>query len=126
MLIRVSSDSIAAHLNSIIISLLKILELVEFDSPVPLANHSKQNKSASSNDSLALSRNYSVRETAAYLGVSERLIWNMIHKREIAHVRIGRRVLIPLSSIKEYVQHNTVPTFDPKKVVQELLRGNRK
>ena len=53
---------------------------------------------------------YSVGEVADCLGVSERLVRSEIAKGTIRVVRLGRRVLIPASSISELV-HRELPEW---------------
>lgn len=44
------------------------------------------------------------REAAAMLGISERLLWTWTNAGEIPHVRIGTRVLYPVSVLREWLE----------------------
>lgn len=46
----------------------------------------------------------SVPETAAILGISPRSAWNAIRRDEIKAVRIGSRVLVPITEIDRLLQ----------------------
>lgn len=46
---------------------------------------------------------YSVREVAATIGVSSRTLHDYIKNGDIAHFRIGTRVLIPVEALREFV-----------------------
>ena len=45
----------------------------------------------------------SPRAAAKALGISERLLWSKTNCGEIPHVRIGKRVLYPVGSLKEWL-----------------------
>lgn len=47
---------------------------------------------------------YSVGETAAVLGFSERHVRNLIDRGEIPAIRFGRRILIPVESLRRRVE----------------------
>ncbi len=65
---------------------------------------------------------WSVTETADLLGVSEDLIYQMIARRELPCLRVGRRVLVPARAI-EMVMEASLAGFDPANVVQRLCQG---
>jgi excisionase family DNA binding protein len=56
-------------------------------------------------ESLATSPNLSLRprEAAKALGVSERLLWQWTHHGDIPHVRIGRTILYPVDSLRDWL-----------------------
>ncbi len=54
----------------------------------------------------------SVTDYAKALGISPRKAWDMVHGREVAHFKIGRRVLIPASEIENTIKRNLVPAKD--------------
>ncbi|GAA6732581.1 hypothetical protein YIM73518_23450 [Thermus brockianus] len=45
----------------------------------------------------------SVEELAAYLGVSRGTAYGLIHGGQIRFKRVGRRILIPLSAVEEFL-----------------------
>jgi excisionase family DNA binding protein len=45
----------------------------------------------------------SLGETANQLNVCERTVWTMVQSGELAHVRIGRRVLISRAAIESWI-----------------------
>ena len=40
---------------------------------------------------------------AAALGIGERLLWSMTNRREIPHVKIGRRTVYPVRELERYL-----------------------
>lgn len=54
---------------------------------------------------------HSVPEFAFLVNCSERKAWDMVHKREIGHVRVGRRVLIPDAEVKRFLEQRMVPAY---------------
>jgi excisionase family DNA binding protein len=53
------------------------------------------------------------RETAATLSVSLRMIDNLIGRKELVARRVGRRVLVPLQSLEQFVRRDHVrPTSE--------------
>jgi excisionase family DNA binding protein len=49
-----------------------------------------------------------VNEAAARLGVSPYTVRAWLRQRRIAHVRCGRRVLVPASAVERFIVANTV------------------
>lgn len=47
-------------------------------------------------------------KAARILGISERMLWSMTQTKQISHVRAGRRVLYPISALREWVGRNTI------------------
>ena len=56
-------------------------------------------------ESVTTSHNLSLRprEAAKALGVSERLLWEWTHHGDIPHVRIGRTILYPVDSLRDWL-----------------------
>ena len=50
---------------------------------------------------------YSVREAAASIGVSSRMLHDYIKDGSIAHFRMGTRVLIPAAELKAFIERRT-------------------
>ena len=51
----------------------------------------------------------SARDAAKLLGVSERTLWSMTHRGEIAAVRIGRRVLYDPQDLSRWIAGSKTP-----------------
>jgi excisionase family DNA binding protein len=43
------------------------------------------------------------REAAKALGVSERSLWEWTHRGDVPHVRIGRTIMYPVDSLREWL-----------------------
>ena len=50
----------------------------------------------------------SVRELAEFLGVSERHLWNLIKRKELAHTRIGSRIVLLPTQISDFLCRHSV------------------
>ena len=48
----------------------------------------------------------SIKEAADSLGISERQLRYMKNKREVAHVRIGRRLLFPVADLERWINEH--------------------
>ncbi len=57
-------------------------------------------------------KNVSKRDAAQMLGICVRTIESLIYNREIDHVRIGSRVLIPYASIEYYNETHIIRAYD--------------
>jgi len=57
-------------------------------------------------------KNVSKREAAQMLGVCVRTVDKLIYNREIDHVRIGSRVLIPYAAIERYNETHTITAYE--------------
>ncbi|MHC4071463.1 MAG: helix-turn-helix domain-containing protein [Planctomycetota bacterium] len=44
------------------------------------------------------------REAAKALGISERLLWEWTDKGVVPHVRLGKAILYPVDSLREWLQ----------------------
>lgn len=53
-------------------------------------------------DSIRL--NMSVHEAASYLGVCERFVRELIAKRELRHVRLGKRIILRKIDLDAYLE----------------------
>jgi len=57
---------------------------------------------------------FDVRETAEKLHVSVDAVWDFIHRRELGHVRVGRRVLVSQDDLSVFIAARRQPaTRDP-------------
>lgn len=52
---------------------------------------------------------YSVADAATVLGISERTVWSMVYKRELASVRVGHLRKIHKKEIDRYIELKTIP-----------------
>ncbi|MBN2795493.1 MAG: helix-turn-helix domain-containing protein [Clostridia bacterium] len=51
----------------------------------------------------------SAKEAAMMLGgISEALVYKMVKENRLRHMHIGRRIVIPISAIKELAQANSI------------------
>jgi len=44
------------------------------------------------------------RETAKALGISERLLWEWTNKGVVPHIRLGKAILYPVDSLRDWLQ----------------------
>ncbi len=49
----------------------------------------------------------SCRETAKALGISERMLWGITKRGELACVRVGKRVLYAISDLERWIESRT-------------------
>jgi excisionase family DNA binding protein len=47
-----------------------------------------------------------LRQAAKALGVSERLLWAWTDRGEVPHVRLGKAVLYPVDSLREWLKRS--------------------
>lgn len=52
-----------------------------------------------------------VSEVKKQLGVSLRLVYQLIYDRKLPHVRIGRAVRVRESALREFIERSTVGAF---------------
>ncbi len=52
----------------------------------------------------------SVKEAGAYLRVSRATVYNLINARKVRAVKLGRRTLLPLESLKAFT--NSLPIYE--------------
>lgn len=50
---------------------------------------------------------YSAREAAAVLGVATRTVYQLANEGVLPHVRLGRRTLIPVDALNEWLAQQT-------------------
>lgn len=49
------------------------------------------------------------REAAKALGISERTLWEWTGRGEIPHVRVGKAVLYPVDSLRDWLKQQVLP-----------------
>ena len=57
----------------------------------------------------SVDRLLSIKEVVRILGLGRATLYEMCRTRQIGQVRVGRRVLIPESAVKEFVSTRIVP-----------------
>ena len=65
--------------------------------------------------------NFSIKELAARWGVSERYIFQLIHNRQLGHLALGRRRLIPRIEADRFAQQHFVRACDADAVAGRIL-----
>lgn len=55
------------------------------------------------------------REAAKALGISERLLWEWTDRGIVPHVRLGKRIVYPVDSLREWLQRQAQKNADDKK-----------
>ena len=50
---------------------------------------------------------YNIPEVAKTIGVSSRTVHNIIKRGELAHIRVGVRVLIPADALRQFIAERT-------------------
>ena len=58
------------------------------------------------------------REAAKALGISERLLWEWTNRGIVPHIRLGKAILYPVDSLREWLKHEAkqgVDNSDEKK-----------
>ncbi len=54
----------------------------------------------------------SVKEAAKYLGVSMPTVWRLIIRRDLGHVKVGRRTVLLQQELDRYLMKHVVPAKD--------------
>ena len=55
------------------------------------------------------------REAAKALGISERLLWEWTDKGFVPHVRLGKAILYPVDTLREWLQKGAKTSVEDKK-----------
>jgi len=50
------------------------------------------------------------REAAKALGISERLLWEWTDRGAVPHIRLGKAILYPVDSLREWLRQRTQAT----------------
>ena len=58
------------------------------------------------NDDKKQKRLISQKEAGEYLGISYWTVRDMVFRGDIPHIRIGRRILMDIKDLEEYIQKN--------------------
>jgi excisionase family DNA binding protein len=67
----------------------------------------------------------SVPTSARLMGKGVRSVWQAIAQGEIAYIRDGRRVLIPVKGIEEYLLKRTVQPVSATDIATQILSGKQ-
>ena len=54
-------------------------------------------------------RTLTIKETAASLGISDWMVYEMVKRGEIKTIRVGKRILVPVSALDQFVAENQSP-----------------
>jgi len=55
------------------------------------------------------------REAAKALGISERLLWEWTDRGIVPHVRMGKRIMYPVDSLRDWLRRQAQKNADDKK-----------
>ena len=56
---------------------------------------------------------YTVGEVAGLLGISRTLAYELVARGALAHVRLGRRIVIPRHALEQLLSVTAVPSVQP-------------
>lgn len=59
---------------------------------------------------------YSVDEAAYSLGCSVRFVRDLVAKKKIPYLRLGKRILIPVAGLREFLYENTVGVCETESI----------
>ena len=54
-------------------------------------------------------RTLTIKETAASLGISDWMVYEMVKRGELKTIRVGKRILVPVSALDQFVSENQSP-----------------
>ena len=54
-------------------------------------------------------RTLTIKETAASLGISDWMVYEMVKRGELKTIRVGKRILVPVSALDQFVAENQSP-----------------
>jgi len=55
-----------------------------------------------------IKRVYSIKETCYALGISRPTVMRLIETKKLGHIRVGHRIIIPISDVDQYIKENTI------------------
>jgi excisionase family DNA binding protein len=77
---------------------------------IPTGTDSQINIPIKPKEQIAIERiGVSVKEAATMLGLCERTVWKLINNNKIKTIRIGRRVIVSVQSLRDFV-NGTYPS----------------
>jgi excisionase family DNA binding protein len=68
-------------------------------------------------------RFYSVREASQYSSLSSRFLYDLIQKRQIKHYKIGRRIVLDVEDLQNFILNHTRDEIDWDEKAREILKG---
>jgi len=72
-------------------------------------------------------RFFSVKESAAYTGLSPRLIYKKLAERGLRSYRVGKKIILDVRDIDAFILTNEVKSSDQlKEILKEKLSGKGK
>lgn len=57
-------------------------------------------------------RLYTIKEASRYLGVTVGSLYQMVHRRTVPHVKIGKRLRFDADKLNEYISSNSIEVID--------------
>lgn len=66
-------------------------------------------------------RYYRVKEAAIYTGIPVGTLYQMVHWRQIPHIKVGRKVLFDRQELDEFMAKRRVDTNPGKKVIASII-----
>ncbi|MFN8550421.1 MAG: helix-turn-helix domain-containing protein [Candidatus Obscuribacterales bacterium] len=63
----------------------------------------------------------SLQATADILGISTKTVRRLLDRREIAFVKVNRRVLVRLSDVEDFVKSRSVSRCEAEQIALEIL-----
>lgn len=63
-------------------------------------------------DRIVQKRFFSVKEAAAYTGLSARLLYQKLHERALRSYRVGKKIVLEVKDLDEFVMTNEVKSSD--------------
>ena len=72
-------------------------------------------------------RFFSVREMSTYTGLSARLIYQKLTERGLRSYRVGKKIVLDVSDIDDFVMTNEVKSSDQlREILKEKMNGKRR
>ncbi len=64
----------------------------------------------------------SIKQAAEYSSLSQRLLYEIVAKREIRSYKIGKRIVLDSQDLEDYIKQNVVERVDWDEKVKDLGR----
>ncbi|HEB36383.1 hypothetical protein LCGC14_0802570 [marine sediment metagenome] len=64
----------------------------------------------------------SIKQAAEYSSLSQRLLYEIVAKREIRSYKIGKRIVLDSQDLEDYIKQNVVERVDWDEKARELLK----
>jgi len=63
---------------------------------------------------------FSIKQAAAYSGLSERLLYEIVAEKEIRHFRIRKKIVLGIEDLEKFIEQRAVEPVDWDKKAREL------